>query len=69
MQLAAPVGQLAFDRLALVAFALPDCEVAVLQRERRQVRNLAGGADGINRGQFIQHHAQRPTVDHDVVER
>ena len=63
-----PVRDLGRHPLAAQVLPLPEGEVGVLDRERRQRRGAAGGKGGIERPHLAHQDPRRPAVGDDVVE-
>ncbi len=67
-QALAPPAELRREHLAAQPHALPDREVRVLHRQRRERRGAARKGGGVEGRQLADQHAARPAVRHDVVQ-
>ncbi|VWC39035.1 hypothetical protein BST28156_06868 [Burkholderia stagnalis] len=63
----APECELPLALAGIEPAALPQRVVGVLDRQRREPHRRIGRVRAVERGEFVEHHAGRPAVRHDVV--
>ncbi len=68
LQVVAPEVELALQQRPIEPAALPQAVVGVLDRQRRQRIGPALREGGVERAQFLDQHAHRPAVGHQMVQ-